>query len=372
MGVIRSFFGGYDSPSEDNLFKLLEGGEIVAPLTPASVYRAPYLEAYDDHPLVQKQISSGRGGVVFFSSATTGEPKVVLHDYQTLRLRYDDHAKRKPLRTISFLGFDHIGGFNTLLYSRATGLEVVRTTSRDPAEIWRVVERENVRLLPVTPTFLRMMDPDRVPRCIRVISYGSERMDQPTLSRVCDALPWVDFRQMYGSSEMGILRTRSKARDSLWFEIDTDDGTDVEVVDGELRIRREHSMLGYLNAPSPLDSHGWYRTGDIVEVERERNRRDWIRVLGRRDFVINCGGEKVLPSEIEDVAMAHPSAIRAKAFGIPNAILGQAIEVIIQIRGGPSNAPTLEEMRRHFAALLPETRRPHRILFTRDQIRGKS
>lgn len=55
-------------------------------------------------------------------------------------------------------------------------------------------------------------------------------------------------------------------------------------------------MLGYLNAASPFTDDGWFKTGDEVEQDGE-----WLRILGRRSEIINVGGEKVSPAEIEGV-----------------------------------------------------------------------
>lgn len=66
---------------------------------------------------------------------------------------------------------------------------------------------------------------------------------------------------MYGMSEVGILRSRSRASDSLWVQVGGD-GYETRVVNGMLQIRGRSTMLGYLNAPSPFTEDGWLMTGD--------------------------------------------------------------------------------------------------------------
>ena len=61
--------------------------------------------------------------------------------------------------------------------------------------------------------------PKGVPKTLRIITYGTERMDQPTLDALCKYLPNVDFRQTFGMSELGIVRVKSKSRNSLFAKI---------------------------------------------------------------------------------------------------------------------------------------------------------
>jgi acyl-CoA synthetase (AMP-forming)/AMP-acid ligase II len=215
-----------------------------------------------------------------------------------------------------------------------------------------------VELLPATPTFLRMMllsgifETMKFPS-LRVVTYGTEKMDQGTLDRLCAALPAVDFRQTYGLSELGVFRVMSKSRDSLWMKI-CGKGITTRIVDGVLHIRSENRMLGYLNADDPFVD-GWYDTGDVVETDGE-----FIRIVGRKTEVLNVGGLKILPGEIERVALMHPGVLRAKAYGVPNPLTGQHIEIICE------PAPGAELDRRalmtHFRAHLQKQLCPHRVI----------
>src|SRR5678815_6121648 len=120
---------------------------------------------------------------------------------------------------------------------------------------------------------------------LRVVTYGTERMDQGTLDTLCAKLPNVDFRQTYGLSELGVFQVRSRSRDSLWMKIGGE-GIETRIVDNVLHIRSANRMLGYLNAPSPFID-GWYDTGDLVERDG-----DYIKVVGRARDVLNVGGLK--------------------------------------------------------------------------------
>jgi acyl-CoA synthetase (AMP-forming)/AMP-acid ligase II len=236
---------------------------------------------------------------------------------------------RPTLRTINFLLFDHIGGINTLLHTLFNRGVVIAPETRTVDSVLQTCRKYAVEVLPTTPTFLRMMlmsgaVPSKVPECLKLITYGTERMDQPTLDELCLLLPEVDFRQTFGMSELGIVRVKSEARDSLFMKIGGE-GVETRVVDNVLEIRSQSRMLGYLNAPSPFDSEGWYNTNDVVETKE-----DFYKVVGRISDVVNVGGLKFMASEVERVALTFPCVSIVKATPKQNPITGQHVELLVQ------------------------------------------
>lgn len=116
-----------------------------------------------------------------------------------------------------------------------------------------------------------------------------------------------------------MLRSQSRDDGSLWVRIGGK-GFETKVVDGILWIRSEFAMLGYLNAPSMFDADGWFNTQDRVEADGE-----YFRILGRITDLINIGGQKVYPAEIEDVILALSNVEDVVVYGEPHAILGNII-----------------------------------------------
>tara|TARA_B110001450_G_scaffold238650_1_gene245834 strand:- start:672 stop:1319 length:648 start_codon:yes stop_codon:yes gene_type:complete len=166
--------------------------------------------------------------------------------------------------------------------------------------------------------------PHSVPECLKIITYGTERMDQPTLDQLCHFLPNVEFRQTFGMSELGIVRVKSEARDSLYMKVGGE-GVETKVVDDVLHIRSKSRMVGYLNAESPFDNEGWYDTKDIVTVKG-----DFYKVTGRVSDVINVGGLKFMASEVERVALTFANVSQVKAQARDNPITGQHVEIIVE------------------------------------------
>lgn len=263
-----------------------------------------------------------RAGLVFFSSGSTGTPKGILHDFERVASKFS--KQRQPTVAIAFLMLDHFGGINTLLAITSCLGTVVTVKDRTIEAVCEAVQRHRVELLPATPSFLTMLMASGAYRrynlsSLRRISYGTEVMPQSTLDRLRRAFPTVEFQQTYGLSEVGVLRSQSRGDGSLWVRIGGD-GFETKVMDDILWIRSDYAMLGYLNAPSNFDAEGWFNTQDRVEVDGE-----YFRILGRVTDLINVGGQKVYPAEVEDVILGLPNISDVAVHGESHPILGQIV-----------------------------------------------
>jgi long-chain acyl-CoA synthetase len=344
-GDVVAIIGDFNPSSILTLLSLIDIGVVVVPLTVETkheheyFYESALVDVVIDgtevkrrshsqkHEFVEKLRECGHAGLVLFSTGTTGRPKAILHDLTLFLKRFE--TPRPTLRTINFLLFDHIGGINTLLHTLFNKGVVVAPEFRTVDSILETCRKFNVEVLPTTPTFLRMMlmsgaVPSKVPACLKVVTYGTERMDQPILDDLCKLLPNVDFRQTFGMSELGIVRVKSEARDSLYMKVGGE-GVETRVVNNVLQIRSESKMLGYLNASSPFDAEGWYDTKDVVEVKD-----GYYKVTGRISDVINVGGLKFMASEVERIALNYPNVSLVKATPKQNPITGQHVELTVQ------------------------------------------
>jgi acyl-CoA synthetase (AMP-forming)/AMP-acid ligase II len=369
-GDVVAIIGDFNLASILTLLRLIDIGVVVVPLTVETKHEHEYFfesalvdiviegnqvkrRAHEHkHEFIEKLRQLEHAGLVLFSTGTTGRPKAILHDLTLFLKRFE--TPRSTLRTINFLLFDHIGGVNTLLHTLFNKGVVIAPESRTVDSILETCRKYDVEVLPTTPTFLRMMlmsgaVPDKVPACLKVITYGTERMDQPTLDELCKLLPNVDFRQTFGMSELGIVRVKSEARDSLFMKVGGE-GVETRVVDSVLQIRSSSRMLGYLNAPSPFNADGWYDTKDVVEIKG-----GYYKVTGRVSDVINVGGLKFMASEVERVALTFPNVSLVKAIPKQNPITGQHVELLVQ----PTSEDNVEE--EALLAFLKERLQPHMV-----------
>lgn len=367
-GDVVALIGDFDSSSIASLLYLFDLGAIVMPLSNLTKVDHDYffhegkvqfvvedstctsIAPLQEHELLNNLRQLNHPGLILFSTGTTGRPKAILHDMTEFIGRYG--TPRPALRTLSFLLFDHIGGINTLLHTLFNRGLIVAPEERTVSSILETCAHHNIELLPTTPTFLRMLltsglVPSGVPDCLQVITYGTERMDNGTLIMLCQLLPKIDFRQTYGMSELGILRVKSAARDSLFMSIGGE-GIETRVINNSLQIRSKSRMLGYLNADSPFFDAGWYDTKDLVEEMDGK-----IRISGRISEFVNVGGLKFMLSEVERVAIKIPGVSLVSAVARDNPITGQHVELTIQ----PKDNFSLKKI--DVQKYLKETLQPH-------------
>jgi long-chain acyl-CoA synthetase len=283
------------------------------------------------HPIYDVLRQRGTPGLVLFSSGSTGAPKAAVHDLERLLRKFK--VRKRAFRTIVFLQLDHIGGVNTLLYTLSNAGAIIVPADRSPAGVCRAIQDHRAELLPTSPTFLNLLlisgaIAQHDLSSLRLITYGTEPMPASTLTRVAATFPHVKLQQTYGSTEIGIMRSESRGHDSLWVRVGGE-GFETRVVDGRLWVKAESAMLGYLNAPSPFSDDGFYDTGDLVEVDG-----DWLRILGRKSDVINVGGSKVHPAEVESVLLAMDGVEDAAVSGEANALTGHIVTAAVRLSSG--------------------------------------
>lgn len=333
---------------------------IVDACGPVHVLRAgpaPRIEALPaaripDTPSLDRLRTAGAAGLVLLSSGSTGTPKLIVHDLDALvaqKLRKRPRGGSIPLRVLIVLMFDHIGGINSLLSTVLVGGCAVLPRTRTPEEVCRLVERHGIRVLPASPTFLNLVLVGGHHRrfdlsSLRMITYGTEPMTPELLDRVHAAFPGVRLLQTFGTSETGIATTVSESSQSTYFRI-SDSAVEYRIVDGELQLRSETQFLGYLNADDDvLTEDGWFRTGDLVEEADD----GYIRVVGRATELINVGGEKLVPLELESILLASPLVQDCVVYGAANALTGQVVCADI----APTKPVSRSALRRHIRTFL--------------------
>jgi acyl-CoA synthetase (AMP-forming)/AMP-acid ligase II len=284
------------------------------------------LEVFEKvHDLIKDLQKNNSSGLILFSSGSTGTPKAMIHNLDNLIDSFKD-KKSKNLVFLIFLMFDHIGGLNTLLNCISMGVTMVFPIIREPEHVCSLIEKYKVNILPASPTFLNLILISEAYRkydltSLRMVTYGTEPMPESLLLRLKVVLPRVKFLQTFGTSETGIIQASSKSSTSTYIKIE-DSNSEFKIIDTELWIKSKTQILGYLNSSMErFTDDGWFKTGDLVE-EMEGG---FIKIIGRNSEVINVGGEKVLPSEVESILFQMPSIKDCIVFGESNPITGQMV-----------------------------------------------
>lgn len=189
-----------------------------------------------------------------------------------------------------------------------------------------------------------------------MVTYGTETMPESLLQRLRNVFPKAKFLQTFGTSETGIATTSSQSSSSTFIKFD-DPNLEYQVVEGELWLRSQTQILGYLNASMEnFTDDGWFRTGDLVEEVG-----GYLRIIGRRKEMINVGGEKVLPAEVESCILELQEITDCMAYGEKHALTGQCVAVQVVIREGNKPEEIVMKVRKHCMARLSRYKVPARV-----------
>lgn len=283
------------------------------------------LEQNSSHEMIDSLKDISNAGLVLFSSGSTGKPKAMIHNLDNLINTYED-KKEKSMNMLVFLMFDHIGGLNTVFNALSMGACLIIPKNRDAKNICELIETYKIMVLPSSPTFLNLIlisgEYEKYNlKSLRLITYGTESMPQSLLLKLKEVFPKVKFLQTFGTSETGISTTSSQSSQSLYMKLE-DVNCEYKIIDNELWLRSKTQVLGYLNASmESFTSDGWFKTGDLVE-ELDAG---YLKIIGRRKEIINVGGQKVLPSEVESVILSMSQINDCMVYSEKNIITGQTV-----------------------------------------------
>ena len=355
-GEVVAILADYSFVSIALFFALYENKNIIAPITSTSQKEIDgkikesfstkiinleneklvitNIKSEASHKIINDLQTSKCAGLILFSSGSTGAPKAMIHNLDTLVDSYGD-KKQKQINMLVFLMFDHIGGINTMLNILSMNATMIIPQNRNADDICKLIEEYKIAVLPSSPTFLNLILINRSYEkydlsSLRMITYGTETMPEGLLNRLKVVFSKVKFLQTFGTSETGIAATSSKSSSSTFMKID-DENLEYKIVDNELWLRSKTQILGYLNrSMESFTNDGWFKTGDLVELDNE----GFIRIIGRNKEIINVGGQKVLPSEVESVLLGMDEIEDCLVYGEQNAITGQSVSCDVVLKHG--------------------------------------
>jgi acyl-CoA synthetase (AMP-forming)/AMP-acid ligase II len=263
---------------------------------------------------------------VLLTSGTTGAPKLVRHTLATLAgPMLGGGALGQGAVWSTFYDMRRYGGLQIFLRAMLGGGSMMLSSALEPVRDFLArAGARGVSHISGTPSHWRraLMSPaiDRIaPRYVRL---SGEIADQAILDHLHAAFPTSDIAHAFASTEAGVA-------------FDVGDGltgfpatylgrpgaVEMRVCGGSLRIRSSRNSFGYLgDVPQPFDDEGYVDTGDMVEL------RDALyHFVGRQGGVINIGGQKVHPEEIEAVINRHPEVQMSRVMARKNPITGAIV-----------------------------------------------
>ena len=349
-------------------FILISQGEVSIKISDKDKLNISSLGTIAQHDIYDELRKKSAPGLVLFSSGSSGKSKASVHNIKSLLKKYK--IPRNKYNAITFLLFDHIGGFNTLFYILSNAGLIITINNRRPDNVMKMIQNHNAELLPTTPTFINLILLSEAYlkyniSSLKIITYGTEPMPYTTLKKLNLLLPKVKLVQTYGLSEVGILRSKSRSSDSLWVKVGGEE-FQTRVRNKELEIKTKSLMLGYLNAKTPLTADGWFKTGDAVSIDG-----DYIKILGRFSEIINVGGQKVYPQEVENILCDLDNVLDVTVHGEKNLITGNIVCAKFVLKEKEDRDFFFKRMLKHCKGRLDKFKIPLKVSFTDNKLHSR-
>jgi acyl-coenzyme A synthetase/AMP-(fatty) acid ligase len=265
---------------------------------------------------------------ILFTSGTTGVPKMVVHTLKTL-VGPVDRIRSLGAGAVwsTFYDIRRYGGLQILLRSLVAGGSLLLSSPLEtPAHFLDRVAEGGVSHISGTPSHWRRALMSAAPTRIspRYVRMSGEVADQPIIDMLRSFYPDAIVAHAFASTEAGLVFDVNDGKAGFPADMVREEGTPIalKVVNGSLRVKSERTALYYLghDAPELMDDAGYVDTGDMVELRGDR-----YFFAGRREGIINIGGQKAHPEEIEAVINQHRdvqmSLVRARKSPITGAIV---------------------------------------------------
>lgn len=282
--------------------------------------------------------------LVLKTGGTTGSPRHVVHSVAALSGRYA-LMERPEQRLLVLYAADHIAGLDAFFQALHRGATLVIPDGRDAASVVHAIEHYQVDVVPATPTFLQFLLlggalDNRKLDSVKAIPHGAEPMPHTLRLRLKVVFPHAQLLHRFGLTELGALPVRVDEADPDALFLD-EAGYAWKVEAGELWIKSPSRMLGTVE-DGPLDpGQHWHQTGDLAELTE----RGSVKILGRREAIINVGGEKVIPEQVEALILGQEGVLDASVIGVPNPLTGQAVTAKVVFAGEPDPMGLLRALR---------------------------
>lgn len=339
---------------------LYRGGELPHPLEKRWGVAAILGSSLDVRRSGWDAASETQSYVYMPTSGTTGEPKLVQQTMGALlgRIRRQNHLKERPRWLFTYHPAT-FGGLQVLLTALSDAADLITVSQPSVSALCEAALVHRVTHISGTPTFWRafvMGLGEKIAELnLRQITLGGEIADEAVLLMLRSKFPDVAIRHIYASTEAGSLFSVRDGRAGFpaeWLKTGVD-GVRLRILEGVLQVQSPRAMAGYATpAPSVLTEDGWLITGDQVEHVGDR-----VHFRGRQDSVLNVGGAKVKPEEVEEVILQMQEVMDAYVYGVRNPITGMVVGADIV----PRSRMDESELRHVIAARLQSVLEPYKI-----------
>ena len=280
---------------------------------------------------------------VLLTSGTTGVPKMVLHNFITLTGAIkNSKTQRSPIIWATFYDIRRYGGLQVFFRAILGGASfVIRSVDEPVADYITRLDTHAATHVLGTPSHWRraLMSPSASVRALRYVRLSGEVADQAILDNLRSRYPQADIVHAYASTEAGVGFEVSDGLEG--FPLSTlgahPNGVELKIQDGSLRIRSGRTALRYIGGQNlpVMDQDDFVDTGDMVGL---RNGRYYF--LGRKGGIINIGGLKVHPEEVEAVINRHPGVQISHVRARNNPIIGSIVVADVVLKAEANKGET--------------------------------
>ena len=281
---------------------------------------------------------------LLFTSGTVGAPKMVRHSLASLTAPIKRRASRdSSIVWATFYDIRRYGGLQIFLRAILDGGSFVLSDAKEPVGDFLIrLGMHGITRISGTPSHWRraLMSPSAQSMSPRYVRLSGEIADQTILDHLAACYPNAQVGHAYASTEAGVGFEVDDGREGFPADfIDRPGEVEMKVIDGSLRIRSPRVADRYLGSNATLaDDEGFIDTGDMLERRGER-----YYFVGRRGGIINVGGLKVHPEEIEAVINRHPqvrmSLVRPKKSPVTGSIV--IADVVLEQASGSAGSELL-------------------------------
>jgi len=252
--------------------------------------------------------------ITMFTSGTTGIPKKVSHDFKSIT-RFVKVSERNEK---SIWGFaynpTHMAGIQVFFQALLNGNSIIRLFGLDTKDIYTEITNNGITHISATPTFYRLLLPcnETFPSVVRITS-GGEKFNEKTFKQLNEIFPNAKITNVYASTEAGTLF----ASQNDIFNVRPEYESLIHFENNELLIHS--SLLG----STETNTDEWYNTGDVIEIVSQKPLK--FRFVNRKSEMINVGGYKVNPLEVEEAILTLTGINNVRVYSKSNSVLGNII-----------------------------------------------
>ena len=301
---------------------------------------------------IVEAIQNSKSEITIFTSGTTGQPKKVLHTVATLTRSVRTGERYVGQIWAYAYNPTHMAGLQVFFQAFENLNTLVNVFNKQRSEVYELINKHNITHISATPTFYRLLLPfEQEYKTVVRVTLGGEKSDSHLYENIKKIFPEAKINNVYASTEAGSLF----AAKGDCFQIPENIRDKFEVVDDELLIHK--SLLG--KSDSFKFEGDYYHSGDLIEwVDKESG---LFRFKSRKNELINVGGYKVNPGEVENILLSIEGVKQVLVYGKVNSILGNVLCADIQLEDGV--ALTDVEIKKALRSQLQDFKIPRRIKF---------